>query len=599
MKIRLISQLGAVFVAASLSGCVGNISGTGEESGSGGAGDGPPPTAGSGGSTASGSGGSKSGGTGSGGNTASGGAGSGGTAGSGGSFGAKPVNLAGNPKYYRFVRLSNAQWAQSVQDILKLSAPSGLESSFQDSVSGATDFSNNETVLDVTQRSWSDFQSAAETLAAKVTATDAALQKVVATTDAATFIQTFGRRAYRRPLTSAEVTKYMAIYTTGSTMSGSQTAFTKGAALVIRTMLQSPNFLYRTELGADKAPLSGYEVAAKLSLLLRGTTPSDALLDSAAGPGKLDTADGAATLAQTMLGEATGTAAMREFHAELLQFEQYSNISKTGVANYTDSLNDEFLQSSNMFFDKVFTQGLGLKDILTSTSGFVGPGMAKLYGVTAPTSGLVERDLGAKRVGYFSQIPYLALYAINNQPDSIHRGVKINLNILCVDPGLPNANVPPVPAPSTGLTNRETITNLTGGCGAECHGTYINPIGFSFEHYDGMGQWRDTEAVTTATAGQTMQKTVDSSGTYPFAEGTKTFSGAADLMPIIASGTQAHTCYAKKLSSYVLQRDIVAGDMPLLDTLRATSMGSSGSVKQIMVDLVKHNAFRTRVGGAL
>ena len=114
-----------------------------------------------------------------------------------------------------------------------------------------------------------------------------------------------------------------------------------------------------------------------------------------------------------------------------------------------------------------------------------------------------------------------------------------------------------------------------------------------------MGQWRDMETVTGSTAGQTMQKAVDSTGTYPFAEGTKTFTGAADLMPLIANGSQAHTCYAKKLSGYVLQRDIVAGDMPLLDTLRATSMGSSGSVKQVLVDLVKHNAFRTRVGGAL
>src|SRR5438128_949312 len=102
MKIRVISHLGAVFVAASLSGCVGNISDGGQEAASGGAGDGPPP--GSGGSTASGSGGTKSGGSG---GTASGGAGSGGAAGTGGSFGPKPVNLSGAPKYYRFVRLSN------------------------------------------------------------------------------------------------------------------------------------------------------------------------------------------------------------------------------------------------------------------------------------------------------------------------------------------------------------------------------------------------------------------------------------------------------------------------------------------------------------
>jgi hypothetical protein len=577
MRHLLTSSLGAAIIAASISGCVGSVDADGDQPGGAG-----PGTA-SGGNTPGGSGGAGG----------SGGSSGGGT---GGMLGAKPINLAGSPRYYRFVRLTNAQWAQSVQDLLKLTAPSGLDAMFQDAVAGTTDFTNNEIVLEVTQRSWSDYQSAAETLAAQVTATDAALQKVLTGTNAATFIQTFGRRAYRRPLTSAEVTNYMTIYTTGSTMTGSQSAFTKGAALVIRTMLQSPYFVYRSELGATGAALNGYEMAAKLSLWLRGTTPSDSLLDSAAGPGKLDTADGAVTLAQTMLGEASATAAMRNFHNELLQFAQYPNIIKTGVANYTTALNDELLQTSYLFFDKVFTQGLGVKDILTSKSGFVGPAMAKLYGVTPPASGFVERDLGAQRVGYFSQIPYLALYAINLQPDSIHRGVKINLNILCADPGAPNVNVPPVPAPSTGLTNRETIANLTS-CATECHGTYINPIGFAFEHFDGMGQWRDTEAVSTDTPGQTTQKAVDSAGVYPFAEGTKSFNGAADLMQIMSTSSQAHACYAKKLSSFVLQRDIVASDMPLLDTLKTTSMGSNGSIKQVLLDLVKNNAFRTRLAG--
>jgi hypothetical protein len=391
----------------------------------------------------------------------------------------------------------------------------------------------------------------------------------------------------------------MPIYTTGSTMSGSQSAFTKGAALVIRTMLQSPNFLYRTELGQTGMPLSSYEMAAKLSLWLRGTTPNDTLLDAASGSGKLDTADGAAALTQTMLGETAAAATLQAFHAELLTFAGYPEIIKTNVPGYTDALNDELFQTSTLFFNKMFSQGLGVKDILTSTSGFVGPAMAKLYGVTAPAAGqFEERDLGPNRVGYFSQIPYLALNAINAQPDSIHRGVKIIKNILCIDPGMPNANVGSVPPPGTGLTNRETITNLTGGCGRECHTGYINPIGFAFEHYDGLGQWRDTEKVTTATAGQTTDKAIDSSGVFPFAEGTKSFSGAADLMPLLASSSQPHACYAKKLASFSLQRDVVASDMPLIDALKTTSMGSQGSIKQIVVDLVKNNAFRTRVGGA-
>ena len=94
-----------------------------------------------------------------------------------------------------------------------------------------------------------------------------------------------GRRAYRRPLTTAEAASYQKLFDTGPAQSGTLSAFAKGAAVVLEAMLQSPNFLYRTELGAVGAPLSGYEMAAKLSLLLRNTTPDDALLEAAATPG--------------------------------------------------------------------------------------------------------------------------------------------------------------------------------------------------------------------------------------------------------------------------------------------------------------------------
>ena len=103
-----------------------------------------------------------------------------------------------------------------------------------------------------------------------------------------------------------------------------------------------------------------------------------------------------------------------------------------------------------------------------------------------------------------------------------------------------------------------------------------------------MGQYRDTENGNL---------TIDSTASYTFAEGTKTYSSAADLMQILATTPQVHSCYAKKLASFALQRDIVASDMPMLTTLASTSMASGGSVKQVIIDLVRSNAFRTRVGG--
>lgn len=567
MRLHTVCARAVILVVGVLAGCTGRIGG----SSSGAAGAGGP---------GSGAGGNGSAGNGSAGNGSTGSAGAGST---------PTLNLNGSPQYYRFVRLTNSQWGRAVQDILKLASPSGLEQSFQGAVIGTTDFSNNELVLDVTQESWASFQTAAETLAAQVTATDAALANVYSGTDPAGLITTLGRRAYRRPLTTAEQSTYLTLYNQGSSLMGTRSTFAKGASLVIRAMLQSPYFLFRNELGASGAALSGYEMAAKLSLWLRGTTPSDALLDSAAGPGKLDTADGAATLATTALGETTATTVMRQFHGELLHFDRFAQITKVNVPTYNDSLNTEFLDVSNLFFDNILTQGLGLKDILTSTTGYVGPGTAALYGMSAPASGYVQKDLGPQRVGWFSQIPYLALYGFNGDPDSIHRGVTLNLDVLCATLGPPAATIPPIPPLQPGETNRQRIDTLTSGCGQNCHNDMINPLGFSFEHFDGMGQYRDTENGGL---------TIDSSGSYTFADGsTKSWDDAAGLMQVLASTPQTHTCYAKKLASYGLQRDVVVSDMPLLTALTSSSMAANGSVKQMIIDLVRNDAFRTHIGG--
>ena len=503
-----------------------------------------------------------------------------------GASGATGIELNGSPQHYRVVRLTNGQWAQSVQDILHLADPSGLEASFQSPVAGTTDFSNNELLLDVNQRSWADFQSAAESLADQVTSSPSALANVYPGTDSSGFIRTMGRRAYRRPLTNAETSAYNALFKSGSAMPGDKSAFAKGAALVIRALLQSPNFLYRTEFSPSGEPLSGYEVAAKLSLWLRGTTPSDELLDMAPN---LTTADAAAEIASEMLDEPAAVTVMRQFHGELLHFARLGTISKVGVSNYRSSLNAEYEESSYLFFDKIFNEGLGVKDILTSTYGFVGPGMAKLYGIRQTGSGLIEQDLGPERVGYFAQLPFLTLNGLNGDPDPIHRGASINLDVLCASLGPPAAALPPIPPLEQNQTNRQRITLLTTGCGGTCHHDLINPVGFAFEHFDGMGQYRDTENDGL---------TIDSSGSYRFTDGSKKFADAGELMRAMAESQQAHLCYAKKLASFSLQRDIVEADLPLVSALSAISRAEDGSVKRVLTELVKNDAFRTHDEGA-
>jgi len=498
--------------------------------------------------------------------------------------GPAPVNLHGKPIYTRFFRLTNDQWENTVRDILRLDGPTGVSEGFLDAVAGTTDFDNNERVVFVDNTSWADFQLAAETVADKVTATDAALQNVVATTDATTFIKTFGRRAFRRDLTDAEVSAYLAIHSEGSmTSEGTQSAFTKGARYVISTMLQSPHFLYRTEMADPGAPLSGYEMAAKLSFWIRDTTPTDAMLDAA---NTFATAEGAAAQAAQMLEDPAAIAVMRKFHAALYKFALYDSIAKTGVAEYTEAMNAEFKEASYLFFDRLFTQNLGVREMLTSTTAFVGPNMASIYGLPRSGSGMTQVEL-PDRVGYFSQAPFLALWARNNEPDSIHRGARLNLDVLCADPGIPNVDLPAVPPPGENETNRMVVTKLTSGCATVCHGEIINPIGFAFENFDGLGRFRDTDN------GQP----VDTTGIYPFQEGNLSFSGAPELMGHMANGTQAHQCWAKKMASYAMQRDLVEEDRPLVEALGAVSQASGASFKQVMLALVKADAFRTRVGG--
>jgi hypothetical protein len=499
---------------------------------------------------------------------------------------AVPVRYDGAPQHLRFVRLTHTQWENSVQQLLALSGPTGFTDGFpQDAIVGG--FSNDENGRYVTQTLNADYEAAAEALAAEVTADTTSLGRVYEGTDAAGFIAAFGRRAYRRPLSPDEVSAYQAVYEVGEGLSGTGTAFQKGAGLVIQAMLQSPYFLYRVELGDEGTPLDGYEVVTKLSLALRDIAPSDALLD-AAERGDYDDPEALGTLAGTMLGEEGVTDIFRSYHGELFGFQRYANIEKAegAVDNYTPELNTDLQEASYLFFDRIFAQDLGVADIYTSTTGYANTRMAPLYGVTPPSVGFGEFDLGAARAGYFTQAPYLILHSVNATPHSILRGVDLNLKALCVSPGVPVAGVELVDA-QPGGTNRQRVEESTSAevC-ATCHANYINPLGFAFENFDGMGQQRDLDNGNP----------IDTSGSYPFTEGRLPFEDAAGLMQLMAVSEQAHTCYAKHLSEFVLSRQLDDADRETVENLRDLSMNKT-SLKSLIVEIVKSPQFRTRFGG--
>jgi hypothetical protein len=386
--------------------------------------------------------------------------------------GTGPLALSGTPLYSRFVRLTNSQWENSVHDILKLTTPTGQSEQLLHAVAGTTDFDNNERVVVVNNDNWSDFQTAAEAVAASSTATDQALQLVVATKDPATFIKTFGRRAFRRDLTAAEVTSYTALYTQGSTSTGTASAFTKGAGYVITAMLQSPNFMYRTELGDNGKPLSGSELAAKLSLWLLNTTPSDSMLDAAA-KGAFDSADGALAQAKTMMDAPAAVSSIREMHSQLYKLPLLDTITKDKVAGYSDGLKAEFTPPQRVL--RLHLQPKpGRQRDPDHERRLRGPLMAAVYGVKVSGTGTQQVAL-SDRAGWYTQAPYLTPVGEQQRPgfDSPRRTDQLGYALLelgrrppcCLRCRSRTRTKPTVPA----------TKSLTNGCGKPCHTSLHQP----------------------------------------------------------------------------------------------------------------------------
>jgi hypothetical protein len=122
-----------------------------------------------------------------------------------------------------------------------------------------------------------------------------------------------------------------------------------------------------------------------------------------------------------------------------------------------------------------------------------------------------------------------------------------------------------------------------GTCGSTCHGTYINPIGFAFESFDGLGQYRTEENGLP----------IDVAAEFEFADGIVEYEGARELSDAIVSSIEAHDCYAKHWLEYALGRDTAGADLDLIQGLGDRSF-EGASIKALIVELVKSDAFRSR-----
>jgi hypothetical protein len=357
---------------------------------------------------------------------------------------------------------------------------------------------------------------------------------------AAQFIEAFGARAFRRPLEAAEKDALLAVYDVGREGG----AFEDGVRLVVAAVLQSASFLYITELGAEVkdgiVTLTPSEVASTLAYFLTGGPPDEELV-AAASSGDLASAQAREREARRLLQQPGARAQVRRFIEEWLGVIDIERTGKSpAVYPEFDALRPSMKAETDAFIDDVVWSGDGEVSTLLGADYTMADGaLASFYGVTSGGADEPARVSleGTGRRGILTHASFLATFGRAIESAPVKRGVVVLKRVLCEELGAPpmlkDPIMPPAPDPTRTTRERFEAHSADPGCHA-CH-KMIDPIGFAFESFDGMGGRRETEN----------GKPVDTKSVLEGTEIDGPIEGAADLAQKIADSEAALRCFAR------------------------------------------------------
>ena len=496
----------------------------------------------------------------------------------------------------RIRRLTNAEFDASVKALL------GVDSTFGQSFTPDTrqdGFSRNDAQrvdpVFITQ-----LDQAAQQLATNARANFAQLAPCADKTAggeacARTFLTGFAARAYRRPATDAEVSALVTVYHAGA----DGAAYEDGIQATIQAVLESPGFLYVTELGdtplAANVTLDQYEIASSLSYLVTGAPPDDTLL-GAAKAGNLTSPDERQSQVERLLATDAARVQVIRLVEEWLGIDQITQTAKDSNI-YPDfaGLRDAMKQESDDFSAEVmWKNGGSVGDLLSADWTIAGDSLARMY-LNLGSNDTVSRSnnhvslTSAPRRGILDQGAFLSVYAHATETAPVLRGVAVLRRIACVDipsPTTLNINVvPPLPDP-TKTTRDRFAAHVSDPVCAQCH-TKIDSIGFTFEDLDGMGRERHTENGLPIDSTSTVVTGEDIDGNY---------MNSAGLGQTLGTSADARACFARHLFRYAATRTDDAGgaEEAFMSTAYGLPMASQGKVKDLLTVFVRSDAFVTR-----
>jgi Protein of unknown function (DUF1592)/Protein of unknown function (DUF1588)/Protein of unknown function (DUF1585)/Protein of unknown function (DUF1587)/Protein of unknown function (DUF1595) len=406
-------------------------------------------------------------------------------------------------------------------------------------------------------------------------------------------LEILARRAYRRPVTEADMSPLRDFYERGK-LANPKRGADAGMQMALRRLLASPSFLFRVETSPDNVPpgavhpIDGVELASRLSFFLWSSIPDDALV-TAGVHGDLARPTMLETTVRRMLADPRSARFVANFAGQWLQLRNLKNARPNSMIfpDFDDNLRNDYRRETEMLFASVLKEDRSVLDLLRADYTFLNERLAKQYGVTGVYGSNFRRVPVAQeeRRGLLGQGSILTVSSHADRTSPVVRGKWILENLLGAPPPAPPPQVPPLAdnaegVPPKALRARMELHRANAIC-AGCHKT-MDPIGFSMENFDATGVWRTEDSGLP----------IDASG--KLADGTPvngivSLRNAILARPEIFAGT-----VTEKLMIYALGRGLEPSDMPAVRRIVREAAADNYRLPSLIMGVARSVPFQMR-----
>ncbi len=406
-------------------------------------------------------------------------------------------------------------------------------------------------------------------------------------------VASLARRAFRRPVTQAEVDRFTSIALAGERTNGT---FEEGLAVAIQAILVAPDFLFRIERGepvpagraVEAVPLTPHELATRLAYFLWASPPDEALTAAA----DRRTLRDPAVLAQQvrrMLRDPRAAALAEHFGGQWLQVRALESTSpdRERFPDFDHYLRLSMRRETELFFDTIVREDRSVLDFLDGGYTFVNERLARHYGlegVEGPQFRRVPLPPTGPRGGLLGHASILTVSSYATRTSPVLRGKWILENLLATPPPEPPPDVPNLDEKAVGTAaslRQQLEAHRADPTCASCH-KRMDPLGFGLENFDAVGAWRTTDGAFA----------VDASGVLP--DG-RSFSGPAELRRILRADQDAFVrALAGKLMTYALGRGLERSDRHRIRTIADAVARDDYRFSSLVLGIVSSPAFQAR-----